>query len=70
MLERGNAVAATDSRSKATAANPDEPEAWLTLGAAYDAAGNRAQARGRPIASCVQSGQGAGVSECRALLGE
>jgi Flp pilus assembly protein TadD len=54
---------------KATAADPSSAEAWLTLGAAYDAAGNRAQAR-LAYKNCVDNGRGARVGECKALLSE
>jgi DNA-binding response OmpR family regulator len=67
-LERGNVVRAIDAARRATAADPADAEAWLTLGAAYDASGNRAQARSA-YQSCVDRGRGGRVGECRALLG-
>ncbi len=69
MLERGSAARAADFAKRAVAADPSSAEAWLTLGAAYDAAGNRAQARGA-YRSCVDRGKGSRVGECKALLGE
>jgi DNA-binding response OmpR family regulator len=69
LLERGLAGRAAEMARKATTANPADAEAWLTLGAAYDAAGNRAQAR-LAYKNCVDNGRGSRVSECRALLSE
>jgi DNA-binding response OmpR family regulator len=69
LLERGSALRAAEVARKATAADPTNAEAWLTLGAAYDAAGNRAQAR-LAYKNCVDNGRGARVSECKALLNE
>jgi hypothetical protein len=67
MLDHGNAPRATELARKATAADPQSPEAWLTLGAAYDAAGSRSLAR-TAYRSCVETGVGPRVAECRALL--
>jgi hypothetical protein len=69
LLERGSAGRAAEVARKATTADPQSAEAWLTLGAAYDAAGSRAQAH-LAYKNCVDSGRGPRVSECRALLGE
>jgi Flp pilus assembly protein TadD len=67
MLDHGNAPRATELARRATAADPQSPEAWLTLGAAYDAAGSRSLARSA-YRSCVETGIGPRVAECRALL--
>jgi DNA-binding response OmpR family regulator len=69
LLERGSATRAAEVARKATTADPRNAEAWLTLGAAYDAAGSRAQAH-FAYKNCVDSGQGPRVAECKALLGE
>ena len=69
LLERGSTARAVDVAKRATAADPSNAEAWLTLGAAYDAAGNRTSAR-LAYKSCIDSGKGSRVSECKALLGE
>lgn len=69
MLERGSTARAADLARRATVVDPSSAEAWLTLGAAYDAAGNRAQARSA-YRSCVDDGKGSRVGECKALLGE
>ncbi|WP_394821002.1 response regulator [Pendulispora albinea] len=68
LLERGNPTGAAELARKAVNGDPTNAEAWLTLGAAHDAAGNHALARGA-YKSCVDSGQGPRVSECRALAG-
>jgi CheY-like chemotaxis protein len=67
-LERGNAPRAIELARRATVADPSNAEAWLTLGAAYDAAGHRGQARAA-YRSCIDNGKGGRVSECQALLG-
>jgi DNA-binding response OmpR family regulator len=69
LLERGSASRATEVARRATSADPSNAEAWLTLGAAYDASGNRAQAR-VAYKSCVDNCRGPRVGECKALLGE
>jgi Flp pilus assembly protein TadD len=69
MLERGSTSRATELARRATVADPSNAEAWLTLGASYDAAGNRSQAR-LAYKSCADSGKGPRVGECKALLGE
>jgi DNA-binding response OmpR family regulator len=69
MLERGSTARAADLARRAAAADPSNAEAWLTLGASYDAAGNRALAH-LAYKSCVDSGKGPRVGECKALLGE
>ncbi|WP_394838379.1 response regulator [Pendulispora rubella] len=66
MLERNNPAAAVELARKAVNGDPANAEAWLTLGAAYDAMGNHPLARGA-YKSCVDNGQGPRVSECRAL---
>ncbi|WP_394848924.1 response regulator [Pendulispora brunnea] len=66
MLERNNPAAAVELARKAVNGDPSNAEAWLTLGAAYDAMGNHPLARGA-YKSCVDNGQGPRVSECRAL---
>jgi hypothetical protein len=53
---------------KATRNNPANAEAWLTLGAAYDTLGNKAQAQSA-YRSCARQASGPRVAECRALAG-
>ncbi|NOU26569.1 MAG: hypothetical protein HOO96_01580, partial [Polyangiaceae bacterium] len=60
---------AIDLARHAVRNNPKDAEAWLTLGAAYEAAGARERAKSA-YRSCVDQGDGPRVSECRALLGE
>ncbi len=60
---------AIDLARHAVRSNPKDAEAWLTLGAAYEAAGARERAKSA-YRSCVDQGDGPRVSECRALLGE
>jgi cytochrome c-type biogenesis protein CcmH/NrfG len=47
-------------------ANPADAEAWLTLGAAYQATGNPSAAR-EAYRSCIAQAKNADVSECRLL---
>jgi DNA-binding response OmpR family regulator len=52
---------------QAVQANPADAEAWLRLGAVYEAAGDSSNAR-RAYTRCIALGRGPGVSECRLLL--
>jgi CheY-like chemotaxis protein len=53
---------------KATKRDPSNAEAWLTLGAAYQNLGNKAQAQ-NAYRSCAKQASGPRVAECRALAG-
>jgi DNA-binding response OmpR family regulator len=53
---------------KATKRDPSNAEAWLTLGAAYQTLGNKAQAQSA-YRSCAKQASGPRVAECRALAG-
>ncbi|MFO0667873.1 MAG: response regulator [Polyangiaceae bacterium] len=68
-LEHKNTFKAVDLAQKAVRANPKNPEAWLTLGAAFEASGRSGQARAA-YKSCAAQAEGPRVSECRALAGE
>jgi Flp pilus assembly protein TadD len=70
-LERpGSSVRAKDLAWEATRRDASNAVAWLTLGAAYDAIGNRQAALGA-YRSCVKSAASHHrVAECRALAGE
>jgi Flp pilus assembly protein TadD len=68
-LERGQRGKAIELARRATQENPGDANAWLTLGAAYDAAGSPGAAKAA-YKSCVATAHGANVSECRALAGE
>ncbi len=69
--KEGNAGAASRAAElawKATKRDPSSAEAWLTLGAAYQSLGNRAQAM-QAYRSCAKQATGPKVAECRALAG-
>jgi DNA-binding response OmpR family regulator len=68
-LERGEKHRAIELARQATVADPGNAEAWLTLGAAYDASGRNPEARAA-YRSCVNKGKGPRVDECKALLGQ
>lgn len=68
MLELGAAGRAIDMAAQATRADPGNAEAWLTLGAAYQAAGYPKRAQ-EAYQSCIQRAQGPRVAECKALTG-
>jgi DNA-binding response OmpR family regulator len=53
---------------RATKQDPSNAEAWLTLGAAYQTLGNKAQAQSA-YRSCAKQASGPRVAECRALAG-
>jgi predicted Zn-dependent protease len=69
LLERGSFGRAADLAHRATQTDPSYAEGWLTLGGAYAASGNTAQAHAA-YRRCVDVAHGRGVSECRALLVE
>lgn len=66
-LERGSSGRAIELGRRATQANPGNAEAWLTLGAAYMAAGSTSAAKSA-FRSCVARGQGPHVAECKTFL--
>lgn len=63
-----SAARAVELAKKATARDPSNAEAWLTLGAAYQSLGNKGRALGA-YRSCAKQATGSRVSECRALAG-
>jgi hypothetical protein len=65
-LMKGDLATAQDLARQAVASNPANAQTWLTLGAAYQAAGNSAAAR-NAYQSCVIQAHSLGVSECRVL---
>jgi cytochrome c-type biogenesis protein CcmH/NrfG len=67
LLGRGSYAHAIEVAKRATAADPTNPEGWLTLGGAYGAQGNTSQARAA-YHKCVDLAKGGGVRECKALL--
>jgi CheY-like chemotaxis protein len=68
-LEQQKPARAAELARRAVGHNPKDAEGWLTLGAAYDAAGQKERARGA-YRNCIAHGEGPRVTECRALLGE
>lgn len=67
-LEGNRTARAIELAQRATKSNPGNAEAWLTLGAAYEAARAPGLARAA-YRSCVDKAEGPRVSECKALLG-
>jgi hypothetical protein len=67
-LSRGATARAVELSRQAVAANPSNADAWLTLGAAYQASGNPVAARDA-YRTCVAQAHTADVSECRVLSG-
>jgi CheY-like chemotaxis protein len=67
-LERGKVEEAIGLAKRYTAANPTDAFGWLVLGAAYDQAGRRAEAR-EIYKTCAQRAKGAYAGECAALGG-
>jgi DNA-binding response OmpR family regulator len=67
-LSRGATARAVELSRQAVAASPSNADAWLTLGAAYQASGNPSGARDA-YRSCVAQAHTANVSECRVLAG-
>jgi hypothetical protein len=67
-LRDGSLVRAVELSREAVNASPGNADAWLTLGAAYQATGNAAAARDA-YQSCVEKARTANVGECRVLAG-
>ncbi len=67
MLARSNTREASELAERATAVDPSNALAWVTLGAARQARGDRQGAR-QAYRNCAKLGKGQYVSECRAML--
>jgi Tfp pilus assembly protein PilF len=67
-LRDGSLVKAVELARQAVNASPGNADAWLTLGAAYQATGDPASAR-QAYQSCVDKARSANVGECRVLAG-
>jgi DNA-binding response OmpR family regulator len=67
-LAKGDMPRAITLARQAVAADPSNADAWLTLGAAYQASGDGASAR-EAYRSCVTEAHSANVNECRMLSG-
>jgi CheY-like chemotaxis protein len=67
-LEKRNPVRAAEIARRVVRGNPQNAEAWLILGGAYEAAGMRAQAM-EAYRSCARQAEGPRASECRSLSG-
>ncbi len=65
-LERGDLGTAVASGERSVALDPSDGEAWLVLGAAYQARGELAQAK-RCYRACVEQGTRGPKAECRAM---
>jgi hypothetical protein len=66
-LERGKIAASIAAGERSVALDPTDGEAWLVLGAAYQAQGNASEAR-RCYSACVQKGNRGPRRECAAML--
>jgi DNA-binding response OmpR family regulator len=67
MLARNHTREAAELAGRATAVDPANALAWVTLGAARQMRGDRQGAR-QAYQNCVKLGSGKFVSECRAML--
>ena len=67
MLARQHTREATELAERATAIEPSNALAWVTLGAARQMRGDRQGAR-QAYQNCAKLGRGQYVSECRAML--
>ena len=65
-LSKGETAKAVELARKAVAGSPGDAEAWLTLGAAYQASGNASAAR-EAYRNCIAQAHTADVTECRVL---
>jgi DNA-binding response OmpR family regulator len=67
MLARSHSRVASELAERATAIDPSNALAWVTLGAARQMRGDRQGAR-QAYQNCAKLGKGQYVSECRAML--
>jgi tetratricopeptide (TPR) repeat protein len=67
LLERGKAGAAIDAGEAAVALDPEDAEAWLILGAAYQQKGDAKRAR-EAFSQCLKQGKRGPKAECAAML--
>jgi DNA-binding response OmpR family regulator len=65
-LASGAMGRAVELARQAVAANPGDPDGWLTLGAAYQASGQSGAAQ-NAYRSCLAQAHGPNVSDCRVL---
>jgi hypothetical protein len=65
-LERGDLGAAIAAGERSVTLDPTDGEAWLVLGAAYQARGDLTQAK-RCYRACVDQGRRGPKAECRAM---
>ncbi len=68
-LEQRAPGKAAEIAHRITVHQPTNADAWLTLGAAYEALGQPKSAK-EAYRSCAAKASGAGAAECKALLGE
>ena len=66
-LERGKIAASIAAGERSVAVDPTDGEAWLILGAAYQAQGNATEAH-RCYSACIQKGNRGPRRECAAML--
>jgi len=66
-LERGKLAEAIEAGERSVALDPQDGEAWLLLGAAYQEKGKNAEAR-RCYKACLSEGKRGPLGECRAML--
>ena len=66
-LERGKLAEAIEAGERSVALDPQDGEAWLLLGAAYQEKGKNADAR-RCYKACLSEGKRGPIGECRAML--
>ncbi|CAN5910375.1 hypothetical protein BH11MYX4_BH11MYX4_34230 [soil metagenome] len=66
-LERGKLAEAIEAGERSVALDPQDGEAWLLLGAAYQEKGKNAEAR-RAYKACLTEGKRGPIGECRAML--
>jgi hypothetical protein len=66
-LDQGAFAKAVEAGEKSVSLDPSDGDAWLLLGAAYQAMGKAAEAR-RSFSSCVAEGKRGQIGECRSML--
>lgn len=68
-LESGNNAGAISAGERSVGLDATDGEAWLVLGAAYQAQGNVTQAK-RCFNACISQGKKGPIDECRSMLAQ
>jgi Flp pilus assembly protein TadD len=66
-LDRGAFPRAIEAGQRSVALDPSDGEAWLLLGAAYQATGRKGDAK-RSFSACISQGKRGPIGDCKSML--